>query len=274
MFKKILFIAIGVAGLAFLVMGPAAFSHASHAIGSAKSAVEDAFPVEYELERAEATVRKIGPEVDKAKRVVAEEQVEIAELEREIARLEKRAEEGGRKVRVQHAALKTGDSTFVLGARRMSRAQLEHELRGAFDGLRNDETLLESKRKLLDARVGALSAAIRKLETVKAEEAGLMTTIENLRARLRHTQALEACGSKMTLDDGALARAKEILERCRRRVDVAAKMVENESGASPFATSADSRDVVAEVDRYIGGDAAVEVEAQGTVVAPVAAKGL
>ena len=270
MVKKILLSTACVAGLAWLFLGSAAVSHVGQLFGAAKDKVAESFPIEYELERAEGMVRKIGPEVEKAKRTVAEEQVDIGELEREIVRIERRAEVGGEKVRLQNAALKTGEKTYVVGARTIGRGQLENELRMSFDGLKNDNSLLEAKRRLLEARTAALSAAVQKLEVVRSEEANLRTNIESLRARLRHTQAMEACSNRITLDDGALAQAKEILARCQKRISIAAKMVENESG-SIFAapTGADHGDVTAEVDRYFGsrsGEATVEGAA--TVAAP------
>lgn len=272
MVKKILFTAAAVAGLAFLFLGPAAFSHVGQYFGEAKAAVANSFPIESELERAEGMVRKIGPELERAKKSVAEEQVEISELENEILRIERRSVDGESKVKLQSAALKTGDKTFVVGARSMSRGQLEHELKLAFDAFRNDKSLLDAKRALLEARTAALAAAIQKLEVVRAEEANLQTNIENLRARLRHTQAMEAVASnRVTLDDGALAQAKEILARCKKRIDVAAKMVENETGTALLPAGGDGRDVTAEVDRYFG---APEVERVKAETAAAGTKGL
>ncbi|HYC76777.1 MAG TPA: hypothetical protein VEI02_04025 [Planctomycetota bacterium] len=271
MLKKILIGSAATLGVAFLLVGGSVFDHVSSLFGSARESVQEALPVEYELQRAEDMVRKIGPEVEKAKRTVAEEQVAIDELEAEIARIERRAEGAEEKVKLQNAALKTGERTYVLGARSVGRAQLESEMRLAFDGLRDDRKLAEAKRRLLEARVASLSAAVRKLETVRSEETGLRTTIENLRARLRHTQAMEAVAGRMTLDDGALAKAKEILARCRKRIDVAAKMLENETGAvgSP-ASGPETRDVCAEVDRFFDEERR-GAEASSVVVAPSAA---
>jgi chromosome segregation ATPase len=262
--KKIVFLVAGVAGLAFLVLGPAAFTHVGRICGNVRAQVADAVPVEHELERAESMIRKIAPEVEKAKRTVAEEQVEITELEQEIGRLERRAEDSGRKVKLQSAALKTGEKAYVVGARSMSRTQLENELKTGFDGLKNDQALLDAKKKLLEARTAALAAAIHKLEVVRAEESNLLTAVEGLRARLRHTQALEACSQKMTLDDGALAQAKDILARCKKRIDVAAKVVEYDRSGSFGGPETESRDVVAEVDAYFAVPTVEAVPASST----------
>src|SRR4029079_2378296 len=114
-------------------LGPAVFSHARHAMGAIRSSVEEAFPIEYELQRAEQLVRDIGPEVDRARRAVAEEQVEIADLERDVSGLEKKISEGEKKVKVKNAALKGGEKSFTFAGRTYSRAQVENDLRLTFD---------------------------------------------------------------------------------------------------------------------------------------------
>jgi peptidoglycan hydrolase CwlO-like protein len=269
MLKKILIGTAVVTGVALLVFGPAVFSHARHAVGALRAGVEDSLPIEYELQRAEHLVREIGPEVDRARRTVAEEQVEIADLEREVAGLEKRIAQGEQRVKIKNAALKSGDKSFTFAGRVYSRQQVENDLRLSFDEFRNNQVLLEGKKNLLEARTAALSAAIQKLENVRSQETVLAANIEHLRARLRHAEALEAVSGRVVLDDGALAQAKEILARCRKRIEVAAKMVENEAGAPGAAISVeaiDPRDISAEVDRYFGVDEAAPASSPATLV--------
>jgi hypothetical protein len=256
MLKKILIGTAVVGGVGLLVLGPAVFSHARHAIGALRHGVEEAFPIEYELQRAEQLVREIGPEIDKARRAVAEEQVDIADLEREVGGLEKRISDGEHKVKVKNAALKSGEKSFTFAGRVYSRQQVENDLRLTFDDFRNSQTLLEGKKKLLEARTASLAAAIQKLENVRAQETTLAANIEHMRARLRQAQAMEAVSGRVVLDDGALAQAKEILMRCRKRIEVAAKMVENDTTAPSSSIPVEAiepRDISAEVDRYFGG---------------------
>jgi hypothetical protein len=273
MLKKMIVGTVVAGGIALLVLGPAVFSHVRHAIGAVREGVSEAFPIEYELQRAEKLVREIGPEIDKAKRAVAEEQVEIADLEREVIGLEKRVGDGEHKVKVKNAALKTGEKSFTFAGRSYSRQQVENDLRLTFDDFRNGQTLLEGKKKLLEARTAALAAAIQKLETVRSQESTLVANIEHLKARLRQAQALEAVSGRVVLDDGALAQAKEILGRCRKRIEVAAKMVENETG-TPVAggtipiEAVEPRDISAEVDRFFGGPERAGQTAAAPATAP------
>jgi predicted nucleic acid-binding Zn-ribbon protein len=279
MLKKIILGTVVVGGIALLVLGPAVFSHVRHAIGAVRQGVSEAFPIEYELQRAEQYVRDIGPEIEKAKRAVAEEQVEIGDLEREVIGLEKRIGEGEHKVKVKNAALKTGDRSFTFAGRVYSRQQVENDLRLTFDDFRNGQTLLDGKKKLLEARTAALAAAIQKLENVRSPESTLVANIEHLRAKLRQAEALEAVSGRVVLDDGALAQAKEILGRCRKRIEVAAKMVENDTG-SPAAgatipvEAVEPRDISAEVDRFFDGpERATQTAAAPAAPAPTPTPG-
>jgi phage shock protein A len=273
MLKKVLMGTAVLTGVSLLVIGPAVFSHAKHALGAVRQSVEEAFPIEYELQRAERLVRDIGPEIEKARRAVAEEQVEIAELEREVGGLEKRITDGEHKVKVKHAALKTGEKSFTFAGRVYSRGQVENDLRLTFDDFRNSQMIIDGKKKLLEARTASLAAAIQKLENVRAQETTMVANIEHLRARLRQTEAIEAVSGRVVLDDGALAQAKEILGRCKRRIEVAAKMVENDghpaNGTIPL-EAMESRDISAEVERYFQGPEAEKTAAASVSPAPTA----
>jgi hypothetical protein len=128
---------------------------------------------------------------------------------------------------------------------------MENELRLALKKHQNNQSLLESKKRLLDARQRSLQAARQKLDAVVAEKENLTVAVEQLRAQLRETQALEATTNRYQLDDTKLAEVKETLARVRKRLDVAQQVIENEAGATiDLPQDVPSVDVTAEVDRY------------------------
>ncbi len=90
MVKKIIIGSAVVLGIAFLVAGPGIFSHVGHVFHKARSSIQDALPLEYELERAEGMIEKITPEIEEGRKIVAQEQVEARYLGNEIAALEAR----------------------------------------------------------------------------------------------------------------------------------------------------------------------------------------
>jgi hypothetical protein len=257
MLKKIIIGAGALTLLATLIAGPAVFRHAKNAFCWARESVNDAVPLEYQLEQAERTIDDIIPEIEANKRVVAQEQVEIRYLGDEIDRLSKVQAEDGERIKVHNAALKTGRPEFVVAGRSYSRAVMENELRLALKKHQNNQSLLESKRRLLEARQRSLQAARQKLDTVVAEKENLAVAVEQLRAQLRETQALEATTNRFQLDDTKLAEVKEALARVRKRLDVAQQVIENEAGATiELPQDVPAVDVTVEVDRYFSNRAA------------------
>ncbi len=255
MVKKIVIGAGVVTVLAFLVFGPAAFSHVKHAFHWARESVHDAVPIEYQLEQAERMIEDIIPEIEASKQVVAQEQVEIRYLTEEIARIERIQSGEGERIQARNAVLKAGEGPLVIAGRPCSRTVAENELRIALKKHQNNSALVESKRRLLDARRRSLAAGQHKLDTVCGEKENLEIAVEQLRARLRETQALEATSAKLVLDDTKLAEVQEILGRCRKRLDVAQQLLENEAGSlieTPGADEVPVTDVTAEVDRWFG----------------------
>jgi peptidoglycan hydrolase CwlO-like protein len=252
MFKKLMIGGVVLGVVAFLVLGPALLSHAGQALSWARSKVEHSVPIEYELERAEALIDGILPEIEACKQVVAQEQVEIRYLEEESARLGKRQTEERGRIHVRNAALKDQAHEVLVAGRSWPRARIETDQVRALDAYKRNEALLESKRRLLEARRGSLEAAVARLSAVCSEKTSLEMTVEQLRAQLRQTQALEATTRSVALDDSNLGRAKELLERCRKRLDVAQQMLENDVGVTYPRLELDVpvSDITLEVDKY------------------------
>ncbi len=191
--------------------------------------------------------------LDGVRRVVAQEQVEIRYLQDEIARLERVQTEDGARIQASSAALKSGTVQLVVAGRPYSRSGLENDVRLALRKHQTNHGLLESKRRLLDARQRSLAAAQQKLTAVCGEKENLVIAVEQLRARLRETQALEASSCRIDLDDTKLAEAKETIARVRKRLDVAQQLIENDSGGILEIPETDPQvDVTSEVDRYFG----------------------
>lgn len=257
MIKKILIAAAIVIGIGFFLLGPAVFSHVGHVVDRARASVEESIPLEYELQRAEGMVEDILPEIEACKRVVAEEQVEIKDLERDIAQRTERQERYARRIQARNEMLKTRRVDYKLAGRSYSRAELERELRLALSKYKQHAALIESKRRLLDARRRSMQAARQRLSKVMGEKENLLTRVEHLRARLREVQAMEAAGERFALDASGLAEAKKVLNRCRKRLDVAQKMLENEEGVildlEDVAQDLPPVDICKEIDRYFAG---------------------
>ena len=170
--------------------------------------------------------------------------------------LEKKITDGEHKVKVKHAALKSGEKSFTFAGRVYSRAQVENDLRLTFDDFRNSQMLLEGKKKLLEARTASLAAAIQKLENVR---------VAGDHARRQH----RAPAGPPAPDPGPRGRERPRRPRRRRarpgqgdprplqeahrgrREDGRERQPARRPGSIPV-EAIEIRDISAEVDRYFG----------------------
>ena len=256
MVKKLVFLAlitfgVGVAGT--VVMSTGVGSYVTTAAGIVKEKVHGSIPLEFEIKRAEGLIGDIVPEIRACKRVVAEEEVAVEYLREEIVALTSLQSDNRSKIDVQRAALERSEPHYFFGGRRYTRVDLENHLEHSFDEFRSNDSLLESKARLLDAREQSLEAAKAKLERVRLEKSRLEGQVQNLYAQLRQVEAMESHTERFTFDESKLAQAKKLLDRCRKSLDVAQRMIENDREfADGFVVIEDTedRDILGEVNRY------------------------
>ncbi|MCI0588492.1 MAG: hypothetical protein L0323_16805 [Planctomycetes bacterium] len=245
--------ALALLGVGFAVFGAHLPSYVGTGVSLASKAGKERIPIEFELRRAEGLIDGILPEIQACKKVIAEEEVAIESLKREIAALEKAQARGEEKVRTLRGTLGGGGDHFRFAGVDYPRASVEKELERSFDAFRNEASLLESKRRLRESREKSLVAARSKLEAVRGEKGHLETQLQHLHAQLRQVQALEST-TKVALDAGQLQRARQVLSDCQHRLDVAQRVIEQDALETPsdaFPPGPD-RDLVAEVDRFFG----------------------
>ncbi|MBI1849163.1 MAG: hypothetical protein HYR85_02350 [Planctomycetes bacterium] len=252
MLKKVLIFTGIVAGLGFLLLGTGFGSYVSTGLGVATSKVQDAIPIEFEVKRAESLIEGIIPEIQACKKVVAQEEVEMDYLRQDITQIDKTQEKSYEKIRLQQAALKRTDDQFYFGGKAYSRTQVENDLEKTFETHKSSGALLESKKRLLAAREKSVEAARTRLEQVKAEKDKAETVLQNLVAQMRQVQAMETVGSKFSLDGSKLTQAKELLARCQKRLDVAQRMIEEDTAVAETipVDMPGARNIVEEVDAY------------------------
>ena len=253
--KKFLLTVLVVGGAILVVGNTQARWHVKRAVNWATDGVRGAIPIEYQLKEAEDLIQELDPQIDSCRRGVVEEQVAIESLDREIRELENRLENQARVIQARNEELKANGSTFVVAGRSYSRNAMAAQVSRALERHRMDTALLKQKHALLSARQKAALAAEQKLEAVRTERSKLDVAVQELRAKLLETQAMEALSRRTHLEDGRLGEVKEILERVRTRLDVTRKMILSEESVLEILPEDDGpalEDVSNEVDLYFG----------------------
>lgn len=256
--KKLIIVTGAILLAASLMVGPRTMgSHLSHLFGMARESVQNAEPLEYQIDRLESTLENFGPKIEEANQELAKGQVEVRYLEQDIARLRQEQSSQETRIKVQLDRLKGAvQASYTIAGKRYDRAHLESALGADFARFKQKQALLSSKEKQLDAQRAAVDAARQRLETAMNDRLVLKTKVAELRARLTQIKAQEAVKQKFELDDGALAEAHELAERITKRLDVAQQMIDNEvgPGLEPEVDLGEEHgtSIADEVDAYFG----------------------
>jgi hypothetical protein len=119
---------------------------------------------------------------------------------------------------------------------------------------KNNVTILRSKKALRDRQTQAVEAARARLDTVRAQKTRLEDQIASLKIQKQQLDATAAASQRFDLDDSALSRAKEVLARVKKELDIAQRVIEHDLyHAQGIATELPAGlDVVKEIDEFFG----------------------
>jgi len=255
--KKMLIVGGGTALVAVLLFGRGAVSYVRTSAGYVSDAVQDAVPIEFEIERARGMVKDLVPEIRKNMHLIAKEEVEVKRLQEQIARAEEQLEQEKSHLMRLRTDLASEKDVFRYAGRTYSAEQVRMDLANRFDRYKTGEATLASLEQIHDARQRRLEAARQKLEGMMASKRQLQVEVENLDARLQMIAAANAT-SEYQFDDSHLGRVKELISDLKTRLDVADRMAGAESqfhGEIPLDETA-PEDIVEQVTTYFAEEAA------------------
>lgn len=226
--KRAIVGALVVGSLGFLCFGTDVFSYASSSVRSLKDIVKENVPVEFEIKRARHMLDELIPEMHAHLKIIAEEEVEVAHLERDLERERETLDSQRTKIKALRENLATEQISYRFGNRTFTRSQVLQELSRRFELFRTAEQMVAAKEKLLQNRRGALDAAIHKLDRMRVARVELAAQIESLEAQFRLVEA-QAASSTFHLDDSKLAQTQRMLKNLRKRLDVSQRVLAREA---------------------------------------------
>lgn len=262
-------------GTGYLLFGSSFGSYLGTVAESVQDGVEQSIPVDFEIKRAESLIRAIEPQIENCKRDVARAEVELEELQNSVTELARVVEGEERRLRSGHAVLRgDGATTARLAAVNGAERRMELELQRTLDSFRNNQSILRTKRALIERQTEAVTAAKLRLNTVRAERETLADQVVTLKMQQTTIEAMAASSRRFDLDDSALSQAKEALAKVQKRLDVAQKMLENDlvwhEGES-LVDAAPARNVLQEIEEHFAGANAAESTVTLPLPAPLAA---
>jgi hypothetical protein len=267
-FKTLKYGLIGTTGavlLGALVFGRELTSYVRCSARSMQSAVQDAVPLEFELERAREMVERIIPEMNSQVRLIAQEEVEVEELKLDVRNTEERLEREKRQIVGLRDQLATKQVSLVVNGVERSRDQLAQQLQAKFRFHQESTDILASKRKLLETRMVSLEAARDGLARAKTRKGQLEQQIEGLAARHRQLKA-SAVGTHVEFDASRLNRAEKLIAQITKRLAIAERIMQHESETDmPTIDDVINENVLfEEIDEYFGSDTSDSHESESS----------
>lgn len=256
-----------VAGASSLLMfGTDAWSYLTSGARAMRTSLKDNVPVEFELQRARDLAAQIVPELQANIRLIAQEEVEIANLKGEIAKSETGVTDERARIGKLASLMGSENTVFSINDRQYSRQAVRDDLARRFERFKEAEVVLESKRKLLATRENSLTNAMKMLEKTKHEKSLLEDKIESLAGQYRLVQA-SSVGSKFHVDSSKIAKTQKAIEDIKKRLDVAERVLAHEGQFTENIELdvVNEKDLLSQVNEHLSGGAKA-VTAAGTAV--------
>lgn len=220
--------ALGLGLTAGILFGTDAGSYVWTSWKNVRTAVRDTVPLEFELQRARDTLEEIIPEMHANIRLIAQEEVEIANLKQGVIESGERMEVERARIEKLRDLLGTEQVRFTVGGFDYTREQIKEDLSRRFDRYKEAEVVLASKRRLIDTRQKSLAAAMQVLERTRGEKARLEDQIASLESQYRLVQAASS-GSRVRVDNSKLAQTEKLISQIKQRLDVAERVLAHEA---------------------------------------------
>jgi acyl carrier protein phosphodiesterase len=251
-----------------LLFGTDLVSYVTSSARSVQTAVKDAVPIEFELRRARDLLDDIIPEMQANVRLIAQEEVEVANIKTEIEQQNKATAQERQAVAKLRETLGTDQVKYAFAGQQYSRQQVKEELSRRFDRFKESEVVLAGKQRLLSAREKSLNAAMEVLERSRTQKARLEDQIESLQAQYRLVKAASV-GSRVQVDNSKLAQTEKLIGEIKKRLDVAERVLAHETHfVTPIPVDTISeKDLISQVDDHLAAQKDTAVPAGNGSVA-------
>jgi peptidoglycan hydrolase CwlO-like protein len=256
MLKRMVVSSVATVLLAGFVFGKDMFSYATTACSKVRDAVKSEITPEFEVDRIRHEIERLMPEIREHMTVVAEQSVDVKDLERTLVEREQKLARQKDAILSLRSDLASEQERFVYRHVTYTRGEVEEDLARRFGSFQVGEEALDRDRRILDAQRQTLRANQKKLDSMLGRKQDLSVQVASLEARLKTIQATEAVNS-IELDETRLTHVEKMIQDLNRTLDVRESLLETQSsvlGRIPVeeASEGPEIDVLTEVDRHFG----------------------
>src|SRR5882757_2660848 len=223
MFKRAILVGTGLGLTSLVLFGRDAASYVKTSYHRVTSTVQDRVPIDFQIDRAKQMVRDLDPEIRNSMHVIAKEEVALDQLNQQLAGNQDKADKEKKDILHLQADLGQNKSVYQYASHTYSCDEVKQDLARRFSRFKVADDTLASMKQMRDARQKNLDAAQQKLSAMINARRKLDVDVQNLEAKRKLVEVAQA-SSDYVFDDSQLARAKELINDIRTRLDVAAKL--------------------------------------------------
>lgn len=260
MCKKALYGVVGLLLVGGILFGGNFIPYASTAFQRVKANVQDAVPLDLQIETARKQLTKIDPEIKDMVWQIAKEKAQIkrltADLDRQSNELSKRYDE----MMTLRNHVASGEEVFVAtNGNAYTNARVKEDLSHRFAVYQTAERTKEKSEQILELRRSALESALVRLDEAQAQQRELEVQIENLTARSRMVDVAKTA-SNIHIDDSQLSKTRQMIDEISTKIDTEEEMlslVPKYFGQIPVNTDdiiSTDKNILDEFDAYFSSD--------------------
>ncbi len=205
----------------------------------------------------------IIPEMHANVRLIAQEEVAIADLKGDIQKQQQAMTVEKVRITKLRDAVTAEKASYTFGGMEFSRQQVKTDLARRFENFKESQVVLAGKERLLTSREKSLQAAVQMLDRAKEQKIRLADRIAGLESQYRLIKAASV-GSQFQMDNSKLAQTEKVINEIKNRLDVAERVLAHESTfvqEVPVDTI-NEKDLVQQVDDYFAPKPAASPQAQ------------
>jgi len=202
-------------------------SHACTAFSKLVSCAKKEVPLEWEVDRLRHELTKIEPDMHRNFSVLAEEEVAVENLKKDIADGTARLDKEKKNILTMKADLESGTEAIVYSGVKYPASRIREKLSNDFESYKRAEEALKAKKELLTAKENAVAAALQQLDEMRSVKAQFETQLAQMEAEIRLVRVAQS-QSKFKVDDSRLSRIKESMQDMRNRLEAAKRAGELE----------------------------------------------
>ncbi len=216
----------GIAALLVTSLGAAtAWSYLKTLHGQVGRSIRDAVPVSFELERLDRMIAELVPEIRRNQQVVAQLEVEVEYLEREVDAGQGEQQQAALQMRKLREALGREQPQCQFAGQNYTRDQVQRDLARRLDRYERQQAQLAAKEHLVAQRRRTLEAATAKVVEYRRQYDSLVGQAESLQAELKLVEAAQTAG-RFEFDQSKVARARRLAEDVEKRIRVLQRLVD------------------------------------------------